>query len=464
MKRQTILLTLPIILSGCVAATSAPVEIPQTPEVIEVAPLLQEDSSADLFADVWEQTVPATDADFCKVPDQRPAQFLGQARGHTVDGVTYAGPSGFPLVEQTVPTQGQLDWLIVMVSFKDTPKYVDSPSDFLETHAQKLEAWADHWSQGNLSFNITYLDYWIDLPVNAMDRPRDDGVLANMIVDGMPEGMHPDDYDATFVQWADLAQAPGVLEATQNNQIKFTLRMGSNEKSYQHLAERPKLLWAPGVYHSSDERQPLSLKREFTYGHFLHEILHEMGLNLHAPGNGWATGVGQALYPNSQGWSAAVNAWETFQLEWLDDSQVHCVDRNATSSTKTILTPIDLYGGERKMVAVPTNNELGEVIVVEARQQGPWTFWSEEEAGLLVYRVDPTAEHRDHVDNDCGNDPSIKKWAYYIYADGVSSPEPNCGFFDKALIKAGQTVTFEGVAVTLEGVVDDGYYVSLNID
>jgi hypothetical protein len=412
----------------------------------------------------WGQTDSPMPADFCKVPDQRPEQYRDFARGHTVDGVSWGGPSGFPLVEQTVPTIGTLDWLIVMVAFQDTPKYVEKPEDFLEPQVKKLEAWAEFWSQGKLEFNISFVDYWIDLPINAMDRPKRDGELANMIVDGMPQGVHPDYYDATFVQWANLAEASGVLEATQMNDIRFTLRMGSNEESYEHLEEQPRLFWAPGVYHSSDQKQPLSLKREFTYGHFLHEILHEMGLNLHAPGNGWSTGVGQALYPNPMGWSASINAWESFQLGWTDDDQVHCVDPAKVSSTKTVLTPIDLYGGERKLIALPTNNDLNEIVVVEARQAGPWTDWRSDQKGLLVYKVDPTAEHKDHVEGDCGNDPDIKKWAYYLYPNDIPNPEPNCNQFDLALVSEGQSVTYSGVTVSLETIYDDEYYVKVEND
>jgi len=453
MKRQIASIALvPFILSGCGVSletvnTSQPkAEVLQTTQQPVV---------------LWDQTQSPQPAEFCKVPDQRPIEYLGQARGHTIDGVTWGGPSGFPLVEQTVPTQGELDWLIVMVAFKDTPKYVDEPSEFLDPQIEKLEAWAEFWSQGKLSFNVTYVNYWIDLPVNAIDRPKKDGDLANMIVQGMPDGMHPDHYDATFVQWANLAEAPGLAELNGTNNIRFTLRMGSNENTYESLNEVPKLFWAPGYYHSSDERQALTLKREFTYGHWLHEILHEMGLNLHAPGNGWATGVGQALYPNNQGWSAAINSWESFQLGWLDDSQVHCVDRESLESTKTILTPTDTYGGERKMIVVPTNNDSNEILVIEARQKGEWTDWADVSEGLLAYRVDPTAAHRDHVDNDCGNDPAIKKWAYYIYPDGTVSPEPNCGYFDLALIRVGETVTFDGMTVKLDATEEGLYYVSI---
>jgi hypothetical protein len=453
-KLLPMILTIPLILSGCSQLDASE----QTADTGNSAEL-----ESGTQVELWSQSKSPQPAAFCKVPDQRPAGYLGQARGHTINGVAWGGPSGFPLVEQTVPTEGELKWLFVMVAFQDTPKNVSRPAVFLDPQIKKLDEWADFWSQGKLRFDISYVDYWVELPMKAVDRPRDDGELANLIVSALPNGMHPDNYNATFIQWADLAKAPGVAELDQTGQIRFTLRMGSNENNYQHLNEIPSLFWAPGYYHSSDQNQPLSLKREYAYGYWLHEILHEMGLNLHAPGNGWATGVGQNHYPTKQGWSAAINSWETFQLGWLDDSQVHCVDRDATSETKTILTSIDNYGGDRKMIVIPTKNQGNEVLVIEARQKGEWTDWAEGTAGLLAYRVDPTAEHRDHVDQDCGNDPTIKKWAYYIYPDGAANPEPNCGDFELALVQEGQSVTYDGITATLEATRNGLFYVAVTI-
>ena len=488
MKRWLpLLLTIPLVISGCtpIASTNNSSEIQsQSSDQPEASSEPQEESLESISSSeaepttseaepttseaepsepvkLWSQTQSPQPAAFCKVPDQRPVAYQGEARGHTVNGIPWGGPSGFPLVEQTVPTKGELNWLFVMVAFEDTPKYVKQPADYLEPQIKKLEQWAKFWSQGKLTFNVSYVDYWVELPVKALDRPKDDGELANLILAGMPEGMRPDNFDATFVQWADLYKAPGVEQKDRRNEIRFTLRMGSNEKSYQGNPEA--LFWAPGYYHSSDQKQPLSLKRKYAYGHWLHEILHEMGLNLHAPGNGWATGVGQTLYPNQRGFSAAVNSWETFQLGWFDDDQVHCVDRDTLSETKTILTPIDTYGGERKMIAIPTKNRGNEVLVIEARQEGEWTDWQEGTSGLLAYRVDPTAEHRDHVEGDCGNDPKIKKWAYYIYPNGVPNPEPNCGQFDLALLKPGQSVSYAGITAKLEAKKDGKYYVAIEV-
>ena len=415
---------------------------------------------------VWDLTDSPEPAEFCKIPDARPEQFRNQARGHTVDGKSYGGPSGFPLVEVTVPNTGQLDWLFILVAFEDTPRFVESPAEFMNPHVDVLQGWAEFWSQGKLQFNIQYVDYWLELPMKAKDFPMDrEPYIAKLLEEQLPLGMSFNDFDATFVQWDNLYQAPGAADAATSGKTKYTLRVGSNELFYEDEALRPNLVWAPSYDHASNRGHPIELKQEFAYGHWLHEILHEMGLNLHAPGNGWPTGVGQVLYPYSADgfmWSLAISAWEQFQLTWLSDSQVHCVDKSKEAETRSVLTPLESYGGERKLIAIPSINEKDELLAIEARVPGKWSHWSESDFGLLVYRVDPSAKHRDHIPHECGNDPDVDKWAYYLFPDNAEVERNHCGHFSEALLRPGETLTYEGIVVKLESIVDEKFFVSIN--
>lgn len=487
MKRQTtILITTAIILSGCVAEVNTqsfkadkvvtPKDSTQTGQAVQDTQIVDEELTLTESAQAplpvasavtWDQTDSPMPAEFCKIPDARPEPFRGRARGHTVDGAFYGGPSGFPLVEVTVPSVGELDWLFVMVAFEDTPRFVETPSEFMDPHVAVLEDWASFWSQGKLQFDIEYVDYWLELPIKAKDFPKDrEAYIAELLEDQLPDGMLFSQFDATFIQWDNLHEAPGATEASLTGETKYTVRIGSNELEYADESARPNLIWAPSFYHASNQGQSIEHKQQFAYGHWLHEILHEMGLNLHAPGNGWPTGVGQVLYPYDKSgdlWSAAISAWEQFLVTWLDDSQVHCVDQSSLDSTKTVLTPLETYGGQRKMIAIPSINEEDELLVVEARSPKGWSLWNDTDEGLFVYRVDPAAKHRDHVPNDCGNDPDVDKWAYYVFPDNSEANRNHCGHFSEVLVRPGETLTYEGIQVSLESVVDGLFYVSVEI-
>jgi hypothetical protein len=460
MKREiSLLVSLSVLLSGCGLSLDAP-----EPEQI----LSYSSQPDELQQTTWPLSDSPEPAEFCKIPDARPEPFRGHARGHTVDGLSYGGPSGFPLVELTVPTTGQLDWLFVLVAFEDTPRFVENPAEFMDPHVEVLEGWAQFWSQGKLEFNIQYVDYWLELPMKAKDFPKDqEAYIVEILQEQLPDGISFNDFNANFIQWDNLYEAPGASEAVLSGDTRYTVRVGSNELYYKEEAERPNLIWAPAFYHASNQGQPIEHKQKFAYGHWLHEILHEMGLNLHAPGNGWPTGVGQVLYPYSRDgfmWSQAISAWEQFLVTWLDDSQVHCVDVSTLSETSSVLTPLETYGGDRKMIAIPHINEEDELLVIEARTPGDKSYWNEGDFGLLVYRVDPTAKHRDHIPHECGNDPDVEKWAYYLFPDNAEVERDHCGHFSEALVRPGETLTYEGIEVSLESVVDGLFYVSVGTD
>ena len=115
------------------------------------------------------------------------------------------------------------------------------------------------------------------------------------------------------------------------------------------------------------------------------------------------------------------------------------------------------------MIAIPNINKDNEILVVEARKPSSWTAWNARDVGLFVYRVDPTAKHRDHVPGDCGNDPSIEKWAYYLYPEGSELSGNGCGYFGEAILKEGGTVSYEGITIKLEAIVDGLFYTEIQI-
>ena len=53
-----------------------------------------------------------------------------------------------------------------------------------------------------------------------------------------------------------------------------------------------------GVFQTMDTGSlTFEIKKEYAWTYFLHEFMHWQGMNGHAPGNGWKTGIGQGAYP-----------------------------------------------------------------------------------------------------------------------------------------------------------------------
>ena len=391
-----------------------------------------------------------SDVEICKVPDGRPSYLQGYPRGAFVRGQQVAGGVGFPFTEGQFPIKGEANIITAMVSFEDTEEFVDSPEDFLGPQTEKITEWSNFWSQGKFSYNFQIVENWIRLPMKSTEATDRDEILARMILDKFPQDIDYSDVDGTFIYWA-----PGINGTGHD----FGLRVGSNEQPFVVGQKRPGLFWAPSEWHYQDSGGEMGLKyetkREYTWAYWIHEFLHEQGLNLHAPGNGWSTGLGQNQYPSpgdGMAFSAAIPAWESFILGWTDESQIHCITpADLTKDQTAVLTPLEISGGDRKAIVIPL--ELSdEVLIVESRRPIGYTEnWADEDKGLLVYRANPAITYQDdHSQGDCGNNPEFSKWSYYLFPDNeTANPDTWCRNYKKAIVNEGERVSYGGVEIEL---------------
>ena len=396
--------------------------------------------------------------EMCKIPDGRPAYLQGYPRGATVNGEQVAGGVGFPFTVGRFPIKGEANIILAMVSFEDTEEFVDSPDEFLGPQARKITQWSDYWSQGQFRYNFQIVENWVRIPMKSSEATSNDEVLARQILEQFPPGIDYSSVDGTFIYWA-----PGLVAEGHD----FGIRVGSNENPFAVGEKRPGLFWAPSKWHTetTNGNLTLDLKMRYTWSHLIHEFLHEQGLNMHAPGNGWQTGLGQNQYPDpGRGFfSAALPAWELFIMGWLRDQQVHCLtDKDLFEEQQAILTSLEISGGERKALVIEAASS-DEFLVVESRRPVGYSEWNSSEKGIFVYRADPTIVYQDdHSSGDCGNDPRFPKWSYYLFPDSeTANPDSWCGDFRVALVREGESVTHNGVVISLAKSLTQGDIVSV---
>ena len=396
--------------------------------------------------------------EMCKIPDGRPAYLQGYPRGATVNGEQVAGGVGFPFTVGRFPIKGEANIILAMVSFEDTEEFVDSPDEFLGPQARKITQWSDYWSQGQFRYNFQIVENWVRIPMKSSEATSNDEVLARQILEQFPPGIDYSSVDGTFIYWA-----PGLVAEGHD----FGIRVGSNENPFAVGEKRPGLFWAPSKWHTetTNGNLTLDLKMRYTWSHLIHEFLHEQGLNMHAPGNGWQTGLGQNQYPDpGRGFfSAALPAWELFIMGWLRDQQVHCLtDKDLFEEQQAILTSLEISGGERKALVIETASS-DEFLVVESRRPVGYSEWNSSEKGIFVYRADPTIVYQDdHSSGDCGNDPRFPKWSYYLFPDSeTANPDSWCGDFRVAMVREGESVTHNGVVISLAKSLTQGDIVSV---
>ena len=457
MRKLGVLLISALMAAGC--AQSATISGPSSP-----APTSQgeqpgmtgeEDLRAEDEETSWSVQASPSSIELCKVPDGRPSNLQGYPRGAEVGGQVVSGTTGFPFTEGIFPIKGEAKIIAAMVSFEDTNEFVENPVEFLGPQTEKITEWSRFWSQGQFEYQWEIVDSWVRIPMNSYDTRDKNEYLAELILENFPESVDFEGVDGTFIYWA-----PGLQDSLYSGH-DFAIRVGSNENPFVIGEKRPGLLWAPSKWHYEDSGTlKYETKRDYTWSYWIHELLHEQGLNLHAPGNGWATGLGQNQYPlparngRDGKFSAAISAWEMFLMGWLKDDQVHCVTSKDIAEGLTVgLTPLEIEGGDRKALVVNLEGQ-DTALVVESRRPVGYTEWDEDESGVLVYSIDPEIINQDdHSAGDCGNDPRYPKWAYYLFRDSVNmDPASHCNGADLqfALMGEGRSVTFGGALITLE--------------
>lgn len=435
-----------VVLSGCVA---------EQPDVAEeqVEDIAPSEPEPIVIEEVrvppeWTQSASPSDAEVCKVPDARSgAGGNSQARQAV----------GFPVSTSTLPIEGDVNIIAAMVAFDDAPAPTLTAEEFFEPQLEKITQWSDFWSQGALRYEFQMVEDWVTVPVNHADYPinsRDDyptsrtnsARVIQEVINALPDDLDYAGADGFLVYWS-----PGIDDFVTDVAVR------GDEGVTLQTPDGPRnmFFWSGNNWHYRDTgSMTAEVKKDYTWSTWIYFMLLSQGLMLHAPGNGWATGLGTSQVPNPD-FSAAITVWDAFRMGWVRDDQVHCVtpENLDEGPTQVMLTPQEVFGGERKTVIIPIER-TSDVLVIESRRSVEYTEWRNNDSGLLVYTVNPGVGTVDLMSvesqRSCGNTDDFSKWAYYLYPDSVAMSQLDCNDFRAAIVREGDTLTHRGITISLE--------------
>jgi hypothetical protein len=195
---------------------------------------------------------------------------------------------------------------------------------------------------------------------------------------------------------------------------------------------------------------------------WLHENLHDLGLTLHAPGNGLNTGVGQSQLS----YSLALNAWELFKLGWIVDNQVYCAPLSTLNTSIIKLLPLEINGDGDRIAVIPIS-QFKALVIESRRPVGLSKDWPITMSGIFVYEIDTTSvtdrsEEFKGSALDNGNNIKYPKWAFYLSPDDrrvdsslpASKLDPD-KFYQEWLMRVGETITTDRVKIKF--LISNGY-------
>ena len=446
-----------VILSGC--TPEAPEALDEVAE--EVAAPTPEPAVVEevRIPPDWSQPESPSAVETCKVPDQRSGATGNSQAKQAV---------GFPVSKSTLPTNGEVNIIAAMVAFDDAPPSALTGDEFFAPQLEKITEWSDFWSQGNLRYEFQMVEDWVKVPANHADYPinsRDDSPtsrvnsarIIQLVIDSLPQDLDYAGADGFLVYWA-----PGIDEFVTDVAVRGN--EGVTLKTPQ--GPREMFFWSGNNWHTRDTGSiNAQMKQDYTWSTWIYFMLLSQGLILHSPGNDWATGLGTSQVPNPA-FSGAITVWDAFRMGWVADEQVHCLTPEdlAEGPIQVMVTPQEVYGGERKTVIIPVDAR-SDVLVIESRRPVGYSQWQDTESGLLVYTVNPSVGSVDVMSQEsqrsCGNTDDFSKWAYYLYPDSVDLAQLNCNDFTKAFVREGDSLTHGDLRISLEFSADELDYVSI---
>lgn len=373
----------------------------------------------------------------CKISDQR---IIRQQPNNV----------GFPLTDDLLPSQGDVNLLVVAVDFPDAPG-VNDEYDYLLEQTRRITAWGDYYSQGKLNYSFQVHNGWVTVPRNSAEYvvPWTNPHTHNATIE--TQDQLTEDIIATLGSAYDFSMIDGLLFLFPPTIQGVEKDLGGRGGTLIDTPQGPKELfyWGGGKYHFTDTPGYIDAagKREKLWAFWIHEMLHSQGIALHAPGNGFQTG----LQGNQYGDSAALDAWELFLLGWTEDDQIHCLDRQSVTTSQVKLNSSDVTTEGTRAVIIRLSDH--EALVIESRRpEGYSSSWQKDTVGILVSKVDTTLDNDRSQEGgvDSGNDPKFTKWSYLLLPDGKTLHASNpLEQLQDYLVREGSSVTYEDLKIEL---------------
>ena len=377
--------------------------------------------------------------DMCKLQN---SASIADRTGRNSSG--YVGFPAFNTDRHRMNLKGNNEVLIVPIDFPDFPGGNEVLAQ-LEYDKKWMTDWYQYFSNGLSKFNVTTIDKWLRMPKDRSAYPSDAKTVDAFAADhGRRMANQAQPFIDEITKVVDLRKFSTVYFFYPNGEITFVDFIIRNQwfKAKEGDVQLNLFSWGKN----------LEGMETLKWAYYIHETMHDFGISMHAPGNGWPLGIGT----NQSGISLALNPWEQFLFDWLPADQIYC-DDFATLKTATVsLTPVEREDRQTKMAVIrltPTK-----AIVVESHGIDKWSdfkfgdrafppgFYS-----IMAYIVDLDKNVAPPINSDgtsIGNDDWA--WAVWQKVQGQKSNQFSVSIGERKNL--GDYVAVLGDSFVIEGV------------
>jgi hypothetical protein len=393
--------------------------------------------------------------DICRIPDQ---STTDRSEG---PAIAYPIPSGKQFAR--IPRVGAINALIIPIDFPDSPGS-GSPRDLYNELTTKANEWMKWYSNGKSYYKFQTYDKWIRAPKNSTEYVPSDHVSS--------KPPFPENYKTgrqitgleIASEYLDLAQSHFDYKNMHNVFILYPRdvkniwtgiwKLGIDDKVRGwKTTNDPRLVdvWVTATG-ARDTYYNFPL-----WAFFLHENLHNQGLQGHAPNQGYNLGI----MTNQYGLSLPLSSWDTLIIDWQLENQFYCLQKENVKPSNIVLSPLEREELGTKAIMIKLSKS--QVLVIESRRRDKWSSGHNGYPGLpegfygvVVYKVDTTAKPLYGVEEPDGKDwkDSSPAYAYYIrnldVSHGTISGAPQSGPIDmNFFLYEGESLTTNGIKISL---------------
>jgi M6 family metalloprotease-like protein len=321
--------------------------------------------------------------------------------------LSQGGTLGFPRVPIRLPSTGRVRIGVIFADFADSVA-TDTTEHVLKQYSPDLETYFSNMSYGRLNIELVPAHNWARMSKNSTSYRIGRGEWSWLDFSSfLEEAIRLGSVGVDITAWDSfivLANSPNVMSSSLSPPPGYAIVEAGGKR------------WTNGLLLGTDA------------GYFVAAMQHEVGHNFGLldlypyTGTGFRYTGDFSLMGSLWGTAPELFAWERWTLNWLEDTQVGCIESGSVTAS---LSPVSISGGQ-KMIVSPISES--KALVVEVRRRAGYDKALIEE-GPLAYVVDTSKS---------GGYGTIKVLPL-LESDGIKSSAP---------LNLGETIEFEGISVT----------------
>jgi hypothetical protein len=260
---------------------------------------------------------------------------------------------------QTIAYPIQQDWVrdfsgirkvaVVGLDFPDVPG-TGNPLDIVKTDLEQAARFINWYSNGKVQLEFKTYDKWIRLSSDSEKYALGEHFTA---AGGFTVQEMGQEFTKATKSKINIDGFNAIWYVTPTDISKIYEPFGLSGGSM-----------APSIYGINAKNYKLHTPA-WTY--FIHEMLHDLGLQGHSPKEPWVFGV----LLNGNGLSSAMNSWDELIINWLAEDEIYCVDKNNLKSVELELAAIDRQQSGLHSVMIKLDQYR--VLVIESHKPGEFS-------------------------------------------------------------------------------------------